>query len=100
MLTAGDVGWMMAMMPAFRSGEAPLFGLKAICVFPGNAAIGKDAHQGAVMLFDGNTGELRAIGGTTKLYIAGRGVDAGFAKRIGATALAGDPVSAASELVY
>jgi ornithine cyclodeaminase len=51
----------MAMMPAFRSGGIPLFGLKAICVFPGNAAIGKDAHQGAVILFDGTTGELRAI---------------------------------------
>jgi ornithine cyclodeaminase len=35
--------------------------LKAICVFPGNAAIGKDAHQGAVILCDGVTGELRAI---------------------------------------
>jgi ornithine cyclodeaminase len=51
----------MAMMPAFRGGAEPLFGLKAICVFPGNAAIGKDAHQGAVILFDGTTGELRAV---------------------------------------
>jgi ornithine cyclodeaminase len=57
---AGAKG-VMAMMPAFRGGAAPLFGLKAICVFPGNAAIGKDAHQGAVILFDGTTGELRAI---------------------------------------
>ncbi|MFN2578098.1 MAG: ornithine cyclodeaminase family protein [Pyrinomonadaceae bacterium] len=51
----------MAMMPSYRGGETPLFGLKAICVFPGNAAIGKDAHQGAVTLFDGKTGELLAI---------------------------------------
>src|SRR6266566_2249475 len=51
----------MAMMPAYRGGDASLFGLKAICVFPGNAAIGKDAHQGAVVLFDGTTGELLAI---------------------------------------
>lgn len=51
----------MAMMPAFRAGEAPMFGLKAICVFPGNAALGKDAHQGGVMLFDGTTGELLAL---------------------------------------
>src|SRR2546422_2253777 len=51
----------MAMMPAFRAGESPLFSLKAICVFPGNAAIGKDAHQGGVMLFDGTTGELLAL---------------------------------------
>ena len=51
----------MAMMPAYRGGDTPLFGLKAICVFPGNAGIGKDAHQGGVMLFDGRTGELLAI---------------------------------------
>src|SRR5258706_2911098 len=51
----------MAMMPAYRGGDAPLFGLKAICVFPGNAAIGKDAHQGGVMLFDGETGEMLAV---------------------------------------
>ncbi|MDX6530418.1 MAG: hypothetical protein QOH41_2708 [Blastocatellia bacterium] len=51
----------LAMMPTFREGPSSLFGLKAICVFPGNAAIGKDAHQGGVMLFDGTTGELLAL---------------------------------------
>src|SRR5438132_5115506 len=51
----------MALMPAYRAGKQPLFGLKAICVFPGNAAIGKDAHQGSVILFDGATGEMRLI---------------------------------------
>ena len=51
----------MALMPAFQAGTEPTFGLKAICVFPGNAAIGKDAHQGGVLLFSGITGELRAM---------------------------------------
>jgi len=51
----------MVMMPAFGEGQSPMFGLKAICVFPGNAAIGKDAHQGGVLLFDGRTGELLAL---------------------------------------
>jgi ornithine cyclodeaminase len=51
----------LAMMPAFRETPSPLFGLKAICVFPGNAAIGKDAHQGGVILFDGTTGEPLAL---------------------------------------
>jgi ornithine cyclodeaminase/alanine dehydrogenase-like protein (mu-crystallin family) len=51
----------LAMMPAFRAGQEPLFGLKAICVFPGNAAIGKDAHQGGVLLFSGETGEPLAM---------------------------------------
>jgi ornithine cyclodeaminase len=56
-----NVKGVMAMMPTFRGGERALFGLKAICVFPGNAAMGKDAHQGGVMLFDGVTGELLAM---------------------------------------
>src|SRR5437660_11440604 len=51
----------MAMMPAYRFGGKALFGLKAICVFPGNADIGKDAHQGAVTIFDGQTEEPLAI---------------------------------------
>jgi len=56
-----EVKGVLAMMPTYRGGSEPLFGLKAICVFPGNAAIGKDAHQGGVMLFDGTTGEPRAL---------------------------------------
>ena len=56
-----NVKGVMALMPTFRSGASPLFGLKAICVFPGNAAIGKDAHQGGVLLFSGETGELLAL---------------------------------------
>jgi ornithine cyclodeaminase len=56
-----NVKGVMALMPTFRAGETPLFGLKAICVFPANAEIGKDAHQGGVILFDGTTGEPLAI---------------------------------------
>ncbi len=56
-----EVKGVLAMMPTFRASPSPMFGLKAICVFPGNAAIGKDAHQGGVMLFDGETGELLAL---------------------------------------
>src|SRR2546423_1299959 len=56
-----DVKGVIALMPSYRGGEQPMFGLKAICVFPGNAAIGKDAHQGCVILFDGTTGEMRLI---------------------------------------
>src|SRR6266446_9067689 len=56
-----EVKGVLAMMPTFRKSPTPLFALKAICVFPGNAAIGKDAHQGGVMLFHGETGELLAL---------------------------------------
>lgn len=64
-----DASGVMGLMPAYgaeatagllpESGAA--FGLKAVCVFPGNPAVGKDAHQGAVMLFSGETGELLAV---------------------------------------
>src|SRR5438105_1766370 len=56
-----NVKGVLAMMPTYRAGDMPLFGLKAICVFPGNAKIGKDAHQGGVILFDGVTGEMLAM---------------------------------------
>ena len=55
--TAGVLG----LMPAYRGGEAPRYGLKAVCVFPGNPSKGLDSHQGGVMLFSGETGELLAI---------------------------------------
>lgn len=72
----------MAMMPTFRGGETPLFGLKAICVFPGNAAIGKDAHQGAVILFDGTTGELRAIANASAITAIRTAAVSGLATKV------------------
>ena len=51
----------MGLMPSYISGDRAAFGLKAICVFPGNPAKGKDAHQGAVLLFSADTGELLAM---------------------------------------
>jgi ornithine cyclodeaminase/alanine dehydrogenase-like protein (mu-crystallin family) len=56
-----DAKGVMGLMPSYRSGEAAAFGLKAICIFPGNPAQGKDAHQGAVLLFSADTGELLAM---------------------------------------
>jgi ornithine cyclodeaminase/alanine dehydrogenase-like protein (mu-crystallin family) len=52
---------LMGLMPAHRSSPEPAYGLKTVCIFPGNPAFGLDAHQGGVMLFDGETGELRAL---------------------------------------
>ncbi len=51
----------IAMMPAYKSGAAAVFGLKAICVFPGNPEQGLDSHQGGVLLFSGETGEPLAM---------------------------------------
>jgi len=72
----------MALMPTFRGGESPLFGLKAICVFPGNAALGKDAHQGSVILFDGTTGELRAIANASAITAIRTAAVSGLATRV------------------
>jgi ornithine cyclodeaminase len=56
-----DARGLLGLMPAYRTGEQGAFGMKAICVFPGNPAVGKDAHQGAVMLFSRETGEMIAL---------------------------------------
>ena len=58
---------LMALMPAIRAGGggAPdpdaAYGLKAICIFPGNPGLGKDAHQGVVLLSSPDTGEPQAL---------------------------------------
>jgi ornithine cyclodeaminase/alanine dehydrogenase-like protein (mu-crystallin family) len=56
-----DAPGLIGLMPAYRSAPPAAFGLKAVNVMPGNPARGLDAHQGAVLLSDGDTGELRAI---------------------------------------
>jgi ornithine cyclodeaminase/alanine dehydrogenase-like protein (mu-crystallin family) len=53
-----DAAGFMGLMPAYSPGG---YGLKAICITPGNPAIGKDAHQGGVMLFAADTGEPLAL---------------------------------------
>ena len=52
---------LLGLMPAYRGGANPGYGLKAVCIYPGNPARGLDAHQGGVLLFDGETGQLRAL---------------------------------------
>jgi ornithine cyclodeaminase len=49
------------LMPAHRAVAPAAFGLKAINIVPANPARGLDAHQGAVLLSDGETGELIAV---------------------------------------
>ncbi len=51
---------LMALMPSIRSDPNAAYSLKAICIFPGNPALGKDAHQGVVLLSSPDTGEPQA----------------------------------------
>jgi ornithine cyclodeaminase len=67
------VDTMMGLMPAYRSAPTSVYSLKTIVIAPGNAALRLDLHQGFVALFDGETGETRAImnaGGITAVRTA------------------------------
>jgi ornithine cyclodeaminase/alanine dehydrogenase-like protein (mu-crystallin family) len=56
-----DAKGVMGLMPSYMSGDQAAYGLKAICVFPANPSRGLDAHQGAVLLFSAETGEMLAM---------------------------------------
>jgi ornithine cyclodeaminase/alanine dehydrogenase-like protein (mu-crystallin family) len=57
---AGAAG-LVALMPAYLADGAGSYGLKALCITPGNPAVGLDAHQGLVLLSDGVSGAPVAI---------------------------------------
>lgn len=52
---------LLGLMPAWRGGAKPVFGIKEVCVFPGNPSRGLDTHLGAVLLHSGETGELLGV---------------------------------------
>lgn len=52
---------LMALMPCYLPGRDGGYGLKAICIVPGNPARGLDAHQGVVLLSSPQTGEPLAV---------------------------------------
>jgi alanine dehydrogenase len=58
------VSGFLGLMPGYispREGQEGALGLKAVSVFPGNANRGIDTHQGAVLLFEADTGRLSAL---------------------------------------
>jgi ornithine cyclodeaminase len=56
-----DEPTLMGLMPAHRGGDRPAWALKAIVIFPQNPERGLDAHQGGVLLHDGETGRVLAF---------------------------------------
>lgn len=56
---APDVPGFMGLMPAYSQRDG--WGLKVVNIYPDNPKRGLDAHQGAVLLFDGETGETKAV---------------------------------------
>src|SRR2546423_2809481 len=60
-IRASNASGFLGLMPAFRGGATPYYGLKEVCVFAQNPARGLDTHLGAVMLHSGETGELLLV---------------------------------------
>jgi ornithine cyclodeaminase len=58
---------LVGVMPAYLGGAVNAPGVKVITVFPGNHGGPYDAHQGAVLLFEGESGCLRAVLDATEL---------------------------------
>jgi ornithine cyclodeaminase len=59
-----DASGFVGLMPGWRAahdGRPAAFGLKAICLIPGNPSRGLDTHHGTVTLFDGESGVPTAI---------------------------------------
>src|SRR5581483_11294595 len=57
LLRADGAPGILGMMPAFRGD----YGIKEVCVYPGNPARGLDTHLGCVILHDGETGAPKLI---------------------------------------
>lgn len=60
MLMKPDRSGLLGMMPAYLE-SPPAIGMKAVTVFPGNHGTELDSHQGVVLLFEPDRGELLAI---------------------------------------
>ena len=81
---------LLGLMPAYTSADRPAFGLKAISVFPDNPARGLDSHQGAVLLFSGETGEPLAFVNASAVTAVRTAAVSGAATRALAREEAGD----------
>jgi ornithine cyclodeaminase/alanine dehydrogenase-like protein (mu-crystallin family) len=59
-----DASGFLGVMPGYIAPDGTpdgVLGMKAVSVFPGNAKRGIDTHQGAVLLFEADTGRLSAL---------------------------------------
>lgn len=84
-----DKRGLLAMMPTFL-GNIGALGLKVISVFPGNHGTPFDSHQGAVLLFETEHGQLLAIVDATSITSIRTAAVSGVATRALARQGAGD----------
>src|SRR5438105_4327922 len=54
------IGAGLGFMPGFSKDDG-LLGYKAVSIFHKNSSLGINPHQGAVVLLDSNTGEMKSI---------------------------------------
>jgi ornithine cyclodeaminase/alanine dehydrogenase-like protein (mu-crystallin family) len=72
----------LGLMPAYRASPAAVYALKTVAVCPANSARGLDPHQGFVALFDGETGETRAIMNAAAITAVRTAAVSGVATRV------------------
>lgn len=58
---------LLGLMPVHRGGGERVYGLKTVVVVHDNPARGLDPHQGAVTLYDGETGQVAAVMNATPI---------------------------------
>ena len=86
----GRVGALASMPALLGSGSAGAMGIKAISVFPGNHGTALDSHQGVVLLFEMERGQLLSITDATAVTAIRTAAVSGVATRALARADAGD----------
>ncbi|MBZ0287344.1 MAG: ornithine cyclodeaminase family protein, partial [Anaerolineae bacterium] len=79
----------LLLMPAYQSSIARM-GVKIIGLFPGNAGTEWDSHPGAVLLFDGQNGQLLALIDASEVTAIRTAAVSGAATRALANSEAGD----------
>ncbi len=83
-----DKSGALGLMPAYWD-AARTIGLKAVTFFPGNAGSDYDSHQGAVMVFDAEHGQLLAMIDATSITAIRTAAVSGVATKLLARADAG-----------
>ncbi len=84
-----DKSGLIGLMPA-HLGTPPALGLKVVTVIPGNHGSDRDSHQGAVLLFDTQTGGLLAVIDASSITAIRTAAVSGLATRLLANEDAGD----------
>jgi len=81
MMWMPDRSGLLALMPAYLGAPESL-GLKVVSVLPGNHGTDRDSHQGAVLLFDTETGSLLAVIDATSITAIRTAAVSGLATRL------------------